>query len=107
MPALPVNISGTIRTALQEDLGSGDRTAMLVPVSAMAGATVITRERAVLCGTAWFDEVYRQLDPAITVTWLAHDSDYISPGMTVCRLQGPARALLRSEERRVGKECRL
>ena len=97
MPALPANISDTVRTALQEDLGSGDRTAMLVPASAIARATVITRESAVLCGSAWFNEVYRQLDPAITVSWDAQDGDPIAPGKTVCRLQGPARALLSGE----------
>jgi nicotinate-nucleotide pyrophosphorylase (carboxylating) len=97
MPALPANISDTVSTALQEDLGSGDRTALLVPGPAMGRATVITRESAVLCGTAWFDEVYRQLDPAIAITWVAQDGDPIAPGTTVCRLQGPARALLSGE----------
>ena len=97
MPALPANISDTVRTALQEDLGSGDRTAMLVPDSTLARATVITRESAVLCGTAWFDEVYRQIDPAIAITWDAQDGDPIAPGTTVCKLQGQARALLTGE----------
>ena len=97
MPVLSVNISETVRTALREDLGNGDRTAMLVPATAMAAATVITRESAVLCGTAWFDEVYRQLDPAIIVTWLDLDGIQIIPGMAVCRLQGRARVLLSGE----------
>lgn len=97
MPALPANISNTVRTALQEDLGSGDRTAMLVPGTIVAKATVITRDNAVLCGTAWFDEVYRQIDPAIAVSWKAQDGDPIAPGTAVCRLQGPARALLSGE----------
>ena len=97
MPALPANISDTVRTSLQEDLGSGDRTAMLVPVSAQARATVVTRENAVLCGTAWFDEVYRQIDPAVTINWAVQDGDPIAPGTTVCRLQGQARALLSGE----------
>ena len=97
MPALPRNISETVRTALKEDIGSGDRTAMLIPATAKAAATVITREGAVLCGTAWFDEVYRQLEPAITVTWLAQDGGRIVPGSTVCTLQGPARSLLSGE----------
>ena len=97
MPSLPANISDTVRTALQEDIGSGDRTALLVPAAAMARATVITRDSAVLCGTAWFDEVYRQLDPAIVISWNARDGDKISPGTTVCALQGRARPLLSGE----------
>jgi nicotinate-nucleotide pyrophosphorylase (carboxylating) len=70
---------------------------MLIPGDVTARAVVITRENAVLCGTAWFDEVYRQLDPAITVTWHAHDGDRITPRMKVCSVQGPARALLSGE----------
>jgi len=97
MPALPANIIDTVRTALQEDIGSGDRTALLVPGATRARATVITRESAVLCGTAWFDEVYRQLDHAIAISWDAQDGDSVAPGTTVCRLQGPARALLTGE----------
>jgi nicotinate-nucleotide pyrophosphorylase (carboxylating) len=97
MPVLPVNISDTVRTALQEDIGSGDCTAMLVPGTAIGSAVVITRDDAVLCGTAWFDEVYRQLDPAIAISWAAQDGDPIAPTMIVCRLQGPARALLTGE----------
>jgi len=97
MLALPADISETVTTALREDLGNGDITAMLVPADAMARAVVITREDAVLCGTAWFDEVYRQLDPAITVTWQAQDGERITPGLTVCKVQGPARELLTGE----------
>jgi len=97
MPTLPANISETVTTALSEDLGSGDVTAMLVPADVIAEATVITRESAVLCGTAWFDEVYRQLDPAITINWQAQDGDRISPRMIVCKARGPARALLSGE----------
>lgn len=97
MPALPDNIPETVRMALHEDLGSGDRTALLVPASATATAAVITRENTVLCGTAWFDEVFRQLDPAIVLAWQARDGDRISAGMVVCKAQGPARPLLSGE----------
>jgi nicotinate-nucleotide pyrophosphorylase len=97
MQTLPDNISDTVRTALQEDLGSGDRTAALIPASAVATANVINREPAVLCGSAWFDEVYRQLDPGITITWFTKDGAGIAPLTTVCTLRGPARALLSGE----------
>ncbi|MBF8270203.1 MAG: nicotinate-nucleotide pyrophosphorylase, partial [Gammaproteobacteria bacterium] len=59
---LPADIASTVRRALSEDIGSGDLTAELIPPEKMNKAEVISREPAVLCGSAWFDEVFRQLD---------------------------------------------
>ncbi len=94
---LPDDIKDTVRRALAEDIGSGDLTAALIPASTRARASVITRERAVLCGSAWFDEVFRQLDTAISTTWAAKDADSIQANQIVCRLHGPARAILSGE----------
>ena len=55
----PLDVGRTVATALQEDVGTGDLTAQLIPADRVARASVITREDAVLCGTAWFDEVFR------------------------------------------------
>lgn len=94
---LPDDISDSVRRALAEDIGSGDLTAALIPADSRVRANVITRDDAVLCGTAWFDEVFRQLDEHIVIAWDAHDSDHIHAGQTLCRLQGPARAVLGGE----------
>jgi len=97
-PALPpaASIADDVRHALVEDLGDGDRTAALVP-DKPAAAALIAREHAVLCGTAWFDEVFRQLDARVQVVWQRHDGDRIVANETLCRLEGPARALLSGE----------
>jgi nicotinate-nucleotide pyrophosphorylase (carboxylating) len=97
MRTLPADIEATVRNALAEDVGSGDITAALIAVDARAKAQVISREEAVLCGTAWFDEVFRQLDRAIAVTWLAADGDTVRADQTLCTLEGPARTLLTGE----------
>lgn len=94
---LPDDIKDTVRRALAEDIGSGDLTAALIPASTRARASVITRERAVLCGSAWFDEVFRQLDTAVSTTWAVKDADSIQANQIVCRLHGPARAILSGE----------
>jgi nicotinate-nucleotide pyrophosphorylase (carboxylating) len=96
-PPLPKDISVVVARALEEDIGPGDVTADLIPRQISATATVVCREDAVLCGTAWFNEVFAQLDPAIAVTWSAADGDRIAPGMELCRLSGPARPLLSGE----------
>jgi nicotinate-nucleotide pyrophosphorylase (carboxylating) len=93
----PAIVAEHVRRALAEDIGSGDLTARLVPAGARASAQVLVREAAVLCGTAWFDEVFRQLDPAISVRWAAADADEVIAGQRLCELEGPARPILSGE----------
>ena len=90
-------ISKAVTEALREDVGDGDLTAELIPTDAAAHARVISREECTLCGTAWFSEVFRQLDAAVAVRWYCSDGDTVAAGTDVCRLRGPARALLTGE----------
>jgi nicotinate-nucleotide pyrophosphorylase (carboxylating) len=96
-PQLPKDIARVVARALEEDIGAGDVTADLIPPQIAATATVVCRDEAVLCGVAWFNEVFAQLDPAIAVAWRAADGARISPGMELCHLRGPARPLLSGE----------
>jgi nicotinate-nucleotide pyrophosphorylase (carboxylating) len=98
-PALPSaeSIARDVRRALEEDIGSGDVTADLLPDDASAQARVVTREAAVLCGTAWFDACFRALDDAVGIHWLAEDGETVAPGALLCRLEGKARALVTGE----------
>jgi nicotinate-nucleotide pyrophosphorylase (carboxylating) len=96
-PAPPRSLVRDVRAALAEDVGAGDRTASLIPAERQGRATVITRESAVLCGRPWFDEVFRQLDPAVLVTWQASEGERVDAGQLLCGLEGPARALLTGE----------
>jgi nicotinate-nucleotide pyrophosphorylase (carboxylating) len=93
----PPDLVEQVARALAEDVGSGDLTAALVPAGRTGRATVITREAAVLCGQPWFDEVFRQVDPAVRVLWEVAEGDEVSPGQRLCRLEGPARPLLTGE----------
>jgi nicotinate-nucleotide pyrophosphorylase (carboxylating) len=94
---LGAEIEANVRTALREDIGSGDITAQLIPAERLAHATVITREAAVVCGTAWVDAVFRQLDPRVAVHWQVADGDRVEANQTLFHLEGPARALLSGE----------
>jgi len=86
-----------VARALAEDVGHGDLSAMLVPEKTLADARVITREHMHLAGQAWFDEVFRQVDPCIKVRWAARDGDPITPNGLLCTLHGPARGILTGE----------
>ncbi len=90
-------IEPAVASALAEDIGSGDITAMLIPEGTQAQATVISRERAVLCGRPWFDEVFRQLDTSVQVHWEADEGADIAPDQVMCRISGPARIMLTGE----------
>ncbi|MBD9485407.1 carboxylating nicotinate-nucleotide diphosphorylase [Pseudomonas sp. PDM14] len=94
---LGAEIQANVRRALQEDIGSGDITAQLIPADRLARATVITREDAVIAGTAWVDEVFRQLDPRVAVHWQTADGERASANQVLFHLEGPARALLSGE----------
>ncbi|KDE40607.1 MAG: carboxylating nicotinate-nucleotide diphosphorylase [Nitrincola lacisaponensis] len=97
LPELQAVIQDNVTTALQEDVGDGDITAELVPESHQATARVITREAAVICGVAWVNEVFRQVDSRVQLNWQVADGDQVAANTELLRLQGPARALLTGE----------
>lgn len=99
--SLAKNITENVRTALAEDIGSGDITAELIPADREAEARVITRENAILAGQAWVNEVFRQLDDQFNththIEWLASDGDRVSANTPLFTLKGNARVLLSGE----------
>src|SRR4051794_14749436 len=97
--ALPsqASIERDVHRALDEDVGTGDVTADLLAPGTIGRARVVTREAAVLCGTAWFDAVFRALSDNIRIEWLAHDGAPVAAGALLCKLEGPARALVTGE----------
>ncbi|MEI7868169.1 MAG: carboxylating nicotinate-nucleotide diphosphorylase [Candidatus Methylumidiphilus sp.] len=96
IPDAPVDAQEIARI-IQEDLGTGDLTALIVPESAQAEASVITREDMVLCGRPWFDAVFAQINPAVRIGWFAEEGAEVAAGGLLCTLGGPARALLTGE----------
>ncbi len=95
--ALPSDLAQQVATALREDIGTGDVTAQLVPAGQQARGHVITRENAVLCGTPWVAETFRQLDPTLTLTWSAREGQAVTAGQLLFEVHGNARAVLSGE----------
>ncbi len=91
------NITTHVTLSLQEDIGSGDITAQLIPESNTLTATVISREPAVLCGQAWVNEVFKQLDPSVEVSWLANEGELLEANSPFLTLKGNARSILTGE----------
>ena len=94
---LPGDIATVVSRAIAEDLRDGDLTAELIGRHTSAGAHVVAREPAALCGRAWFDETFRQLDPRVSVAWRFADGEAIAADSIVCELRGPARGILTGE----------
>lgn len=86
-----------IAAYLAEDVGSGDLTANIIPASTRATATVITRENTIVCGQGWFDAVFSQLSPEVRIEWLCGEGELVAADSLLCRMSGPARALLTGE----------
>ena len=98
MNAVPSSIVlADVDRALAEDIGTGDVTADLLPALLPARARVITREAAVLCGQAWFEACFRQLDADMQFEWAAEEGARVAPGQLLCQMQGRARALVTAE----------
>lgn len=90
-------LRATVANALAEDIKTGDITAKLIPKSKKTSGYILCRENAVICGTSFVDEVFRQLDPKIKIDWLVRDKDEVCPNQILCFLTGSARALLSGE----------
>ena len=94
---LPQDVDRGITQALEEDLGSGDLTARLVPEGKPGRASVVSRELAVLCGSPWFEAVFRRLDPAVRITWHVAEGGVLAENQVFCEITGDARAMLTAE----------
>ncbi len=94
---LQANIKQTVKTALAEDIGSGDLTADLIKQEQQANAKIISRESAILCGIPWVEEVFKQVDNSIDLEWLLAEGAQIEPNQVICKIQGNARNILTAE----------
>jgi nicotinate-nucleotide pyrophosphorylase (carboxylating) len=91
------DIPKCVARALTEDIGSGDISAQLIDANQLATGTVISREKAVICGRPWVDEIFFQLDPAIVIDWHISEGDWVTENQTLFSISGNARVLLSGE----------
>jgi nicotinate-nucleotide pyrophosphorylase (carboxylating) len=94
---LPADLSEQVSRALREDIGTGDVTAALIAADTRSHARLLCRESAIVCGTAWLDETFRQLDPGVRVTWHTRDGARVAAGTVLCEITGAARTILSGE----------
>lgn len=91
------NIISTVKTALQEDIGSGDLTASLLGETSTTSAYIIAREDAAICGRPWVDKVFELIDSDIKIRWLVNEGELVSKGDRILEAQGRTQNLLSAE----------
>jgi len=94
---LTEHIQSQVTFALEEDMGTGDITAQLIPNNQEITATVISREPAILCGQAWVNEVFSQLGNRVTLTWHNKEGDVLETNKPFLTIKGNARTILTGE----------
>jgi nicotinate-nucleotide pyrophosphorylase (carboxylating) len=94
---VPADLPRHVRRALEEDVGSGDLTAALIPAGTDGWAAVISRESAILCGAPYVDGTFAQLDSKVRIHWKIPEGAPVEANQTIFEIQGPARSLLTGE----------
>lgn len=91
-------MSPLIHLALAEDIGSGDVTAeYFIPAGRQARAFVAIRRDGVLSGAETAAEVFRTVDPTLSVETLIPDGSQVAAGALALRIEGSARSILTAE----------
>lgn len=90
-------VAQNVQAAINEDIGSGDLTAQLIPATQTANARIISRENAVLCGIPWVQQCFKLLAPNTTIDWLVHEGEVLKPNQALCAITGNAREILTAE----------
>ena len=90
-------IADDVQSCIEEDIKTGDLTANLIPESAIIEGKIIARESGIICGTAWANEAFQQIDQSIKVSWLVNDGDNVHDQTVICRIHGNARSILTAE----------
>ena len=96
-PTTPVDIVKLVTFCLQEDVGTGDITAELIPIDKTISAKLISKDNGIFCGRPWADEVFRQVDSSLTVKWNIEEGVKLSPNQTFAQIAGSARSILTAE----------
>lgn len=97
-PPAPTVLADVVRRALSEDIDRGDvTTAACIAPTAVGAASLVARERVIVCGLPVLEEVYAQIDLLVDVETHVEDGDLVEAGTTLATLSGPAPSILLGE----------
>lgn len=90
-------VRSQVQVALDEDIGTGDLTAQLIPASQRVSATITVRENAVICGIDWVNACFKQVDANVSIHWFIAEGARVQANQVLCEITGLARSLLTAE----------
>ena len=92
------SIGPIVAKALAENSGSEDATASSVSADRIVGATIVAKGALLLYGELWVNEVFAQVDDTVIIDWYIGDNQTADTEDVICKLIGPADALLTGEQ---------
>jgi len=94
----PEALTTFIRTALAEDVGDGDHSALAaIPANAQNRAHLLVKGEGILAGVALAPLIFKEVDPALHMTVLLTDGTPVKHGDIAFTVEGPARSILTAE----------
>ena len=90
-------VAKQVQAALEEDIGTGDLTASLIPATQQVTAKIIVRENAVICGIPWVQACFSKVSSTVKIYWHVTEGQRVEANQLLCEITGPARALLTAE----------
>ena len=92
-------IKDNVKRALKEDKAKNDLSlSMLKGISDKTiTANLTVNEKAILSGTKWFEESFKQLETKIKVKWNFKEGENLPKNSLVATIRGPANAILSGE----------
>jgi nicotinate-nucleotide pyrophosphorylase (carboxylating) len=98
MAKFTAHLKKAVRDALAEDRAGNDITSrLLIPAGLRAGARIIVKEPAIVCGMMFAAQTFRAVDPGVKFKARCKDGARVGKNTCVATLEGPARAILAGE----------
>lgn len=92
-------IKASVRRALKEDRAKNDLTLRILNgfSNKIITAKLTVKEKAILSGTEWFEESFKQLDSKIRVKWNFKEGTKLPKNSLVATIKGPSSSILSGE----------
>ena len=92
-------VKKNVRVALKEDSVKQDLSIKAITKFSkkIVSAELIIREKAIISGKAWLEESFKQIDPAIKISWRFKEGKEVPKNSIVAKITGNPKAILSAE----------
>ena len=92
-------VKKNVRVALKEDSVKQDLSIKAIKKFSkkIVSAELIIREKAIISGKAWLEESFKQIDPAIKISWRFKEGKEVPKNSIVAKITGNPKAILSAE----------